>query len=298
MICLMYHRISSPAEYQRARGTERIFSLPADAFEQQIAYLKENGYQFVTPDEVIKYIAGELVFPKNTVLLTFDDGCLSVKNIALPILEKHKACATLFVTTDPESYVFKEGAGADRRLTDEELRTIDGDIINVESHGVTHRPLSYLSLDEIEFELLESKRELERILSREVSYLAIPGNWFNRQVIQVAQEVGYQAVWCSNPGQIKTGSHPFGLPRLNVEGQFTRPQFAASISPQGIVQRRIVSAIKRIPGRILGPRYWLPIRKVIMRCIPGQHVSFNRMLGILTAFAIIIVLLLVGLLIF
>ena len=277
VICLMYHRLADAEAYGRTAGTERIFTLPDDEFERQIAHLAGAGYTFVTPNDVRRFVAGELVLPDPSVLITFDDGCVSVDRIARPILARHGARGTVFVTTDPDSYVF--GLGGDRRLTDEELLAGDGDTIGFESHAVSHRPLRGMPDAEIRRELAESKQELERILSREVRYLAIPGNWFDRRVMQIARAAGYHAVWCSHPGKTRVGADPFGLPRINVEGHLTGPQFAAAIRPFGIVQRRLVSLIKRTPGRLLGPRYWLPLRRVIMRCIPGGYVTTRRILA-------------------
>ncbi|MCG2776104.1 MAG: polysaccharide deacetylase family protein [Desulfobacterales bacterium] len=291
MICLMYHRLDLRENYERISGTEHIFTLPVDEFKRQIAYLKDAGYTFVTPDQVRRYLNGDLVLQEPSVLITFDDGCLSVKQYTLPILEKYEACATVFVTTDPNSHIFNLRDQPQRRLTDEELRAIDGDIINVESHAVSHRPLTALSADEIHFELAESKKELERIISREVSYLAIPGNWYSSEVMRIARELGYKAVWCSNPGMITANANPFGLPRLNVEGCLTLPQFTFSISSLGVAQRKAVSAVKRLPGFMLGPRYWLPARRFLLNWIPGQYISRQRIIKACIALASLIVLL-------
>jgi peptidoglycan/xylan/chitin deacetylase (PgdA/CDA1 family) len=142
--------------------------MPVEEFELQISYLKNAGFIFVTADQVRQFVNRNLVIEEPSVLVTFDDGCLSVKQQAVPILEKYEACATVFVTTDPNSYVFNLENGSQRRLTDEELRMIDGDVIRVESHSVTHRPLTGLSAGEIHFELSQSKKHLEAVLSRDV----------------------------------------------------------------------------------------------------------------------------------
>ena len=294
MICLMYHRLDLRENYERFSGTGHIFTLPVDEFERQIAYLKDVGYTFVTPDQVRCYLNGDFVLQEPSALITFDDGCLSVKQYALPILEQYGACATVFVTTDPNSYVFNLGDGTEHRLTDEELRMIEGDTINVESHAVTHRPLTGLSADEIYLELAESKKDLERVISREVAYFSIPGNWYNSKVMHIACAVGYKAVWCSNPGTIRANANPFGLPRLNVEGYLNLPQFIFSISPQGIAQRKVVLAIKRLPSSFLGPRYWLCARRFIMTYIPDGHLSRQRVIKASVALMVLIVLLILG----
>lgn len=296
MICLMYHRLASLEDYKKTQGTEQLFVLCVDEFEKQIRYLAENGYTFTTPGQAVGFVNGELELPKKSVMITFDDGCLSVKQYAIDVLSRYNACATLFVTTDSDSHIFE--SGTDRRLTNDELRQIDGDTINIESHSVTHRPLSGLSTDEIKVELSQSKKDLEEIVSRKIEYLTIPGNWFDDNVMAVAKECGYKAVWCSNPGAIKTGANRFGLPRLNVEGHMGLPEFIASIKPIGIVQRKLVSIIKRTPGRLIGPKYWLSLRKAIMRCAPCGYLSQKRIKIIAGSFLMGVILLVLAILFF
>ena len=105
IICLMYHRFASREDYTQKYGTERVYTVPTDSFEQQILYLKEHGYTFVTPDQVRGFITGESDLPQPSALFTFDDGCVSAKQQALPILQKYEARATYFVTTDPNAPV-------------------------------------------------------------------------------------------------------------------------------------------------------------------------------------------------
>src|SRR5205823_3914242 len=156
----------------RRQGTERIFTIPIEAFDEQIRYLEESGYTFITAQEVHKFVLGEIVLPRLCVLLTIDDGCASIYEHALPVLQRHGAKATIFLTLDPASYVFQVACGGERRLSNEELRQSPGEMLQFESHALTHRPLRGLSDAELQHELVESKRQLEALLPREVRYLA------------------------------------------------------------------------------------------------------------------------------
>jgi peptidoglycan/xylan/chitin deacetylase (PgdA/CDA1 family) len=283
VVCLMYHRFCTPEEYDRAVGTERIFKLPVDRFDRQIAWLKQKGYAFVSPEQVARFTLGEQDLPQPAVMITFDDGSLSVHDLALPVLRRHEAAGMAFVTTDPTSYVFQSGDGGQRRMTDDELRDLAG-TIQVGSHAVTHRPLRALSEEDICQELSESRRQLETVLGTPVEYLAIPGNWFDERVMRVAREVGYRAVWCSNPGSVQVGAGNYALCRINVEGPLTLPRFISAIGPIGIAQRQMVAWVKRMPSRLLGPRFWLPLRKLLLACIPGRYVSTGRMIAALGVF--------------
>lgn len=280
VLCLMYHRIASTEAYARCGGTEKIFTLPADEFERQIQYLRQQGYTFLAPDDVLDFTLGRKLLPDRSVLITFDDGCESVYSIARPVLERHGARGTVFVTTDPGAYVFTLHDSTDRRMSDDELRALDGQVIAVGSHGVSHRPMRGMPDNELRRELADSKQELERVLSRPVRFLGVPGNWYDHRVLAMARAVGYEAVWISNPDATRPGMSPFGLPRLNVEGHLTLAEFAKAISPSGVLQRAIVSRIKRTPGQVLGPKYWEPLRRLILKFVPGGYISTRRIMGV------------------
>jgi len=256
LLCLMYHRLASHESFDRKTGTERIFCIPVDAFEEQIRFLVSRGSRFVPADEATQFALGRRPLTGPSVMITFDDGCCSVKTYAEPLLRKHGACATAFVTTDPTCLAFRVQDGSEPRLLDEDMQSLDGGVLRFESHGVTHRPLRDLPEEDVRYELAESRRELERLLGREVRYLGVPGNWYDAGVMRIARECGYEAAWCSNPGSVRPGSNPFGFRRINVDGEYTLAEFAAAIRPWGIAQRRLQSFIRRMPGRILGPRYW------------------------------------------
>ncbi|MFQ5770933.1 MAG: polysaccharide deacetylase family protein, partial [bacterium] len=62
-------------------------------FEKQIKYLYLNGFTTISISEYIKNKS----FDDKKVIITFDDGYVSVFEHALPILSKYKFTATIFV---------------------------------------------------------------------------------------------------------------------------------------------------------------------------------------------------------
>lgn len=275
--CLMYHRLLPAASYEKLQGTERLFTVPAEEFETQVCELVRQGYRFVTPEQIIDFAEGRETLPDKSVLITFDDGCVSVYELALPILERHGACGTIFMTTDPESAIFAESDSAQRRMTEEEMRDAVSRGLSVGSHSVSHRPLRGLADEEIRHELAESKRVLETITGREVCAFAVPGNWYDARVLRIAREVGYRGLWWSNPGWVRPAGTALGLPRIHIEGHYNLRQFRHALSRIGVFQRALLSWIKWLPGRILGPRFWSPIRRVILSVVPGGYISLGRL---------------------
>ena len=66
-------------------------------FVRQMDWLKNNGYHFVSVDQVLAARAGKLPLPERAVLITFDDGYRSVYNSAFPILKLFNAPAVIAV---------------------------------------------------------------------------------------------------------------------------------------------------------------------------------------------------------
>ena len=65
--------------------------------DADLSYLKQNGYQAVTLDALIRYCGGFGELPEKPVVLTFDDGQLNNLTYALPLIEKYDFCAAFSV---------------------------------------------------------------------------------------------------------------------------------------------------------------------------------------------------------
>src|SRR5579863_4430845 len=91
---LMYHSIddTGPA----ALASYRI--LPS-RFQQQIEFLKENGYYSITLDQWAKAVRDRQILPGRPIVITFDDGYLNFLNQAWPVMRRYGFTATMFVVT-------------------------------------------------------------------------------------------------------------------------------------------------------------------------------------------------------
>ncbi|HEY3496208.1 MAG TPA: polysaccharide deacetylase family protein [Polyangiaceae bacterium] len=92
---LTYHRFPS------AKGAtlfdDEVVDVSAAAFDRQLGTLAQY-FTFVGVNELCAFAAGRPI-PPNSLAITFDDGYLDNYEIALPILKRHGAKATFFVST-------------------------------------------------------------------------------------------------------------------------------------------------------------------------------------------------------
>jgi peptidoglycan/xylan/chitin deacetylase (PgdA/CDA1 family) len=68
------------------------------AFEKQVIYLKSH-YNIIDIEFLLRHFREKTPLPKNPLLLTFDDGDISVLEKGLSVLKKHHLSSCLFVIT-------------------------------------------------------------------------------------------------------------------------------------------------------------------------------------------------------
>jgi len=88
---LMYHHILKDS----SRWGNYVIG-PSE-LEQDLIYLKENGYETVTAEDVIQFVYQGTPLPEKPVMLTFDDGYYSNFVYAQPLLKQYGMKGVLFI---------------------------------------------------------------------------------------------------------------------------------------------------------------------------------------------------------
>ena len=65
------------------------WNISPGAFEQDLAYLAENGYQALGVSDLINYVYHGVPLPEKPIVLTFDDGYYNNYSQGMPLLEKY-----------------------------------------------------------------------------------------------------------------------------------------------------------------------------------------------------------------
>lgn len=73
------------------------YAITSQQFEQQITWLKKNGFNFITVDQLLKAHEGKYRLPAKSVMITVDDGYQSFYQHAYPIVKAQKVPVVLAV---------------------------------------------------------------------------------------------------------------------------------------------------------------------------------------------------------
>lgn len=226
---LMYHEIADAAT------TSSPLAVAPDVFADQMAYLRDAGFNTLTAGELAAFLSdgvGEL--PERPVVLTFDDGYRDLYTHGLPVITRNGFTATLFMTTGG----IENGGQETAMLNWHELTELKQAGIEIGAHTVTHPKLDILPEKELREELSVSKSQLEEHLGLAIPGLAYPFGYSNRKVREVARELGYVYAYAVNNALTTDAAEKFTFPRLTVQRTTTMNNF-----------RKMVNGKKTVPLR-------------------------------------------------
>src|SRR5690242_6720397 len=217
---LMYHKVND------THGNT--VTVPTSAFDEQMAQLAELDYTVVSLDDVIAHYLERTPLSPRAVLITFDDGYLDNLENAAPILRRHGYPAVLFAPIGflgakrplPHDEHLAERGIVNRTLDWSELADLERAGIRVESHGIGHRPLADLEVDEAAREITLSKLQLEEALGRPVRAFAyVKGSEAHYRPVHLSllRQAGYDVAFTSISGGNGRHTDPLQLHRYNVE---------------------------------------------------------------------------------
>ena len=131
---IMYHLVTENSRYVGK------FGIRPSELEDDLKFLKENGYNTVVMQDLINFVEKGKRLPKNPIVLTFDDGNSSDFNHLYPLLKEYdmKAVISIIgraVDQNTEEHA-KYPAAKYPNLTWAQVKELhDSGIIEVQSHG-------------------------------------------------------------------------------------------------------------------------------------------------------------------
>jgi peptidoglycan/xylan/chitin deacetylase (PgdA/CDA1 family) len=166
--------------------------LAASAFEEQMRYLKREGYHVITLRQFLEYTQLRRQLPRKTVVLTFDDGWKSFKEHAYPILKELGFPATLFIYTD--------FIGARIALSWQELKDLAQEGFDIQAHSKSHDDMRRKPTESeedynrrMQAELVQPMGIFQQRVGQQPRILAYPYGAHDEAVVKRVREAGYVA---------------------------------------------------------------------------------------------------------
>lgn len=152
-----------------------------ELFKKHIQIIHNNRYKVVS----------QISKPYSQVQIAFDDGFRGIYEHRQWLID-HNIYPTIFI---PTSLI-----GHPDYLSINELKELSLLGFRIQSHAVSHRNLCNFTNAELISELVNSKKELEKILDKDIDELCFPQGYFSDEVCQTAYTYGYKLLYSSIPG--------------------------------------------------------------------------------------------------
>lgn len=156
-------------------------------------------------------------------IVTFDDGFQNIIENALPELSKRNIPATVFVVTEGLGKFldwnedFYDCYRKEQIVTEEQLIQLPTDLVAVGSHTMTHPNLVEMEEKRAEYEITQSRRKLEALLNQPVKLLSFPHGAFNKRLVAISRNAGYDRVFTTLPSLSLSDPQEFVSGRIGVE---------------------------------------------------------------------------------
>jgi len=209
-VVLAYHSVSKQKRAAFARQMD-ILARRSKLWDASVAHLANGRRAFVT----------------------FDDGFQNIVDNAVPELAQRGLPATIFVVagalgTTPDWTDYSGGSDpemSESMLTQDQLRALPPELIEIGSHSVTHPMLPLLSEEEARTELAASRTALEEITGRKVKLFSFPYGSANANLVRWCREEGYEQVFITYPRAVFSAFNGTVVARVKADPDDWRLEF-------------------------------------------------------------------------
>lgn len=209
-VVLLYHRIGRPKLASLVAGQ---YVAPW-LFRSGLDYLTAKGWCGAR----LAGIAARLC-DGDKFAVTFDDGYLSVYEHAFPAMVERNMTGTVYVVSGAiggiNEWDRRAGDTREPMMTAAQAREMADAGFEIGSHTVNHPHLTLIPDDQLEQEIVDSKRALEDIIGKEVISFSYPYGDLDERVTQAVIAAGYKYAVVTKLGVPASGG-AFEIPRVNV----------------------------------------------------------------------------------
>ena len=198
---IMYHSI-----YE---GRNNAYVLSPTKLEQDLIYLKENGYNTIFISQLIDYVDGKEELPEKPIIITFDDGYYNNYATVYPLVKKYNAKCNISVVG---SYIDKKEEYRSKYFSymnwEEVKELASSPYFEIHNHSYDLHSITYKrhgvkknsNEDEISYKqtlLTDTKKcenKLEELIGKQVKCYCYPFGIYDELSDSILKESGYRVV--------------------------------------------------------------------------------------------------------
>lgn len=195
---LLYHAIGPTP----ASAPYPALYVGAAAFRTQMGWLAQHGWHPVTMDALLRSWRGGRSLPRKPVVLSFDDGYPGDWRYAMPILRRHGFVGVLNLQIG--------------NLVPRHVRQLIAAGWEIDSHTFTHPDLRTVTDEQLDREVVHSRRWLQSVFHVPVPAFCYPFGRYDARVVAAVERAGYLLAETENQGWASPGEGLLTLDRLRV----------------------------------------------------------------------------------
>ncbi len=228
---VMYHHISPEA---KRLGK---YVITPEEFEKDLQYLKENGYESISSEQLKGWMDGKESLPEKPVMITFDDGYESTAVYACPLLEKynmHGIVAVIGAVTTQYSEIPDHQLGYSHMSWEAVAALDSGSVMEVQCHtNNMHKLQPRKGCNKMSGENIADYRKVfsedintfqnlfEKYTGHKSDVLALPFGSYCEETLNIAEKAGFRIVFtCSEKINYISEND---IKPIQVLGRFNRP---------------------------------------------------------------------------
>ncbi len=229
---VMYHNIS---EKSRLWGT---YNVSPETIENDIKYLKENGYTTISCSELIAYCQGQGELPEKPVMLTVDDGFESFYAYMYPLLKKYGCKAVISpMGSCIDAFSAQEDHNLDYSyLTWEELKEMcDSGLVEIGNHtynlhsdnkgrigcGRKHGESDESYKEVLNEDIGTMQTKIKQFTAKDCVIFTYPYGKISVGSMEILKDMGFRVIFTCN-GRVNSISQNEELDVITL-GRFNRP---------------------------------------------------------------------------
>jgi poly-beta-1,6-N-acetyl-D-glucosamine N-deacetylase len=212
-VMLIYHHV--------ATDTPRVTSVTPAELREHLQYLRDNQFQVIGLDTLIKQLTTGQPIADNAVVITFDDSYANNFTAAHPILQEFGFPYTIFIS--PGSIDRGDGP----LLSWQQIKQMSDDGVLVANHAMWHEHMAKPEKGESQAQwrqrmkqsILAAEDKIAQHTGQRHQWLAYPFGEYSAELEQLVKELGFIGIG-QQSGAISHATALTRIPRYPAAGQY------------------------------------------------------------------------------